>query len=211
MASITRSRVNELTDKQIADVQLSNRKEYGEYVTYEALSSNGVDTYIVTLRAGVAVGCECPSNRPCKHRAAAEFQEAWDAPVAKAEQVWHDDDTAAHVADSIRSGEFEIGEMEAIADAIIKAEQARKLPAVLRDGEGLYYVLTGDTYRVMSAHDLCQIGPYREGDEQDRERLAVMLSQPVQDERERMYKAPMTPNDGFSLLAPERPRRRKAA
>lgn len=101
MASILRARKNELTADEIASVKLSNRQKYGEYITYTALSSDGHTEYIVTLNAqGKAVGCTCPATVPCKHRAAAEFEEAWSSPVC--------------------------GELEAEAEKIIAEEKAAK-------------------------------------------------------------------------------------
>jgi hypothetical protein len=106
--------MKELTSTQradeIASIQLSNRQSHGEYVTYTALSSDGVTTYTVTLHNGKATGCECPHHvyraAKCKHMQAAAFEEAWGAPVVLGEMI---EDLEQHVVDSIESGEMAIG------------------------------------------------------------------------------------------------------
>ena len=113
-----------LTATQIADdmtsVPLSNRREYGDYITYTALSSDGHTEYTVTLNsAGRATGCTCPATvKNCRHARAAEFEFAWTAPVASESAVevasvastilgeQFAQDLPAHVEDSIESGEF---------------------------------------------------------------------------------------------------------
>ena len=68
----------------ITEIKLSNRREYGEYTTWDALSSNGVDTYQVTVNgAGHARGCTCPARVKCIHKKAAEFEFAWTEPVQR--------------------------------------------------------------------------------------------------------------------------------
>lgn len=97
--------------------------------------------------------CDCPAKKPCKHiRAVVEILKIRRARLAK------------------KIG----GDMPAIV-AEIQAE-----PVVLRDGEGMMYVMRGGMYCCMSAHDLVAAQrAYREGDEYDRVRLQVMLADPT--------------------------------
>lgn len=72
-----------ITTNDIANVQLSNREQHGEYVVYTALSRDGVTKYNVTLHNGKYTGCSCPATVKCIHAKACEFEEAWSAPIAK--------------------------------------------------------------------------------------------------------------------------------
>lgn len=72
----------------ITEIKLSNRREYGEYITYTALSSDGHTEYTVTLRDGKAVGCTCPATvHNCRHARACEFEEEWTKPTTPGELV----------------------------------------------------------------------------------------------------------------------------
>lgn len=71
----------------ITAVPLLKREEFGEYVVYTCLSSNGVDIYRTTLKDGKFVGCTCPATVVCKHGKAAMFEEEWTKPVTTGELV----------------------------------------------------------------------------------------------------------------------------
>jgi hypothetical protein len=45
------------------------------YTCYIVRSSNGVDTYTVTLVNGTATGCDCPARKPCYHMTGCEAAE----------------------------------------------------------------------------------------------------------------------------------------
>jgi len=102
-------------------IQLFNRRAVGEYVLWDALSSDGHTQYQVTLRDGHGVGCECGHHvhraAHCKHMQAAERAEQvaempaqpQDQPVTVASALLGEPfaaDLQQHVEDSIASGEF---------------------------------------------------------------------------------------------------------
>lgn len=118
----TATRKTELTADEIAVVKLSDRRQYGEYVSYTALSRDGHTEYTVTLRNGKATNCDCPATVECRHMAAATFEEAWIAPIVRENLGELAEDVNEHAQDDLTSHAKEYAELAAQVEQEIAAE-----------------------------------------------------------------------------------------
>ncbi len=53
--------------KEVQPLYRTESKSDARKVVYTVLSSNGQDTYETSFFCGKAVGCTCPSRKPCYH------------------------------------------------------------------------------------------------------------------------------------------------
>lgn len=60
----------------IARYALKRNGKLNGVVFYKVRSSNGHDTYCVSCLDGIAVECDCPARKPCKHMKACTHMEA---------------------------------------------------------------------------------------------------------------------------------------
>ena len=122
-------------------------EERKAYTCYIVRSSNGVDTYTVTLVNGTATGCDCPARKPCYHMTGCESAE--QKIVAQKAQRAEELAVAAQVAPLV------LGEFASDLQAHLEDEMPA-LPVVVRTLEKLnVYVLTpDDKYECVRAADL---------------------------------------------------------